>query len=506
MQSFLSFTSVDFYYPSSIVPVLKYISFDIHSGWTGVSGENGSGKSTLLLLAAGLLSPTAGLIKIPKPFVYCDQRTDAIPSFWEDFFYADDNHAGYLMDRLKIEGDWPWRWETLSHGERKRTQLAIALWQAPEMLLIDEPTNHLDGEARMLIKDVLREYSGIGLIVSHDRSLLDALCRQCLFLKASSVVLRPGGISQGLREEEREQREAQRIWKKLNGEKERLQTEAERRRKLGDAADKRLSKKNFAPKDSDSRGKVNLAKLTNKDAVMTNLYQRMETRISRLDKTISGINRKTEGPRGIRLNGSEALMDHFFLLEEGCIELGNGKTLSYPELVMNPGNAIGLTGINGSGKTTLIKHILSLLPESVLYLYIPQEISIEESEKILSRFFAEDERTRGEIMSRFARLGSSPENLLQSALPSPGEIRKLLIAEGVFKEASLIIMDEPTNHLDLSSTLLLENALLESRASLLLISHDEIFLNKLINKEWHISSNDDGNHWTVRILQKNIDN
>jgi ATPase subunit of ABC transporter with duplicated ATPase domains len=500
MQSFLSFKSVSFYYPSSVVPVLENISFDLHSGWTGVSGKNGSGKSTLLLLASGLLAPASGSVKIPKPLIYCDQRTDEIPSLWEDFFYANDNHAGYLMDRLKIEGDWAWRWDSLSHGERKRMQLAIALWQNPEMLLVDEPSNHLDTEAKTLIKNALKEFSGIGLIVSHDRFLLDELCHQCIFVASASLVLRPGGITQGLKEEEREQQEGERIWKKFNDEKSRLQTEALRRKRIADDADKKLSKKHLDPKDSDARGKINLAKLTNKDAVMTKLYQRMETRVSHLDKKISGINIKTEGPRGIRLQGSEAKMDRFFLLEEGGIELGNGKTLSHPPLVMRPGDAIGLTGLNGSGKSTLLRQILSRIPESISYLYIPQEITIEESKKIISRFLAEDEKYRGEVISRFARLGSVPENLLQSALPSPGEIRKLLIAEAVFKEVSLIIMDEPSNHLDLPSTLLLEDALLESHASLLLISHDEVFLHKLINKEWHISSCDEN----VFRLEHNI--
>ncbi len=498
-QSFLSFKSVDFYYPSSVFPVLEQISFDLHTGWTGVAGENGSGKSTLLLLAAGLLTPSTGSVKIPQPVIYCDQRTDELPQLWEDFFYSDDNHAGYLMDRLKIEGDWPWRWETLSHGERKRTQLGIALWRDPASLAIDEPTNHLDREARNLIRDALAEYSGIGLLVSHDRSLLDFLCYQCLFLKTPSVILRPGGVSQGLQEEEREQLERQRIRKKLTDERERLQVEADRRRRLGDGAEKRLSKKNLAPGDSDTRGKINRARLTNKDAVMTNLYQRMETRIGQLDQKISGTSVKAEGPRGIRITGSQAQMDRFFYLEEGVIELGNEKTLTHPALIMSPGDTIGLTGANGSGKTTLIRRIIEMLPESVSCLYIPQEISIEESEQIIARFFKEDERTRGEVMSRFARLGSAPENLLQSALPSPGEIRKLLIAEGVFKQASLIIMDEPTNHLDLPSTMLLEEALLESRASLLLISHDEVFLNRLIKKEWHISHNGDGSGWNLNI-------
>jgi ATPase subunit of ABC transporter with duplicated ATPase domains len=100
--------------------------------------------------------------------------------------------------------------------------------------------------------------------------------------------------------------------------------------------------------------------------------------------------------------------------------------------------------------------------------------------------FREEEKFRGEIFSRFSLLGSDPRLLLRSALPSPGEIRKLMIARGIFYSPALIIMDEPTNHLDMVSISLLETALAGFRGALLLASHDTSFLSRLARRSWDI--------------------
>src|SRR6185295_591892 len=85
-----------------------------------------------------------------------------------------------------------------SHGERKRAQIATALWQDPLLLAIDEPTNHIDAAARSLLIEAMRSYRGVGLLVSHDRELLDELCDKTLFIQPPTAILRPGGYSKSI--------------------------------------------------------------------------------------------------------------------------------------------------------------------------------------------------------------------------------------------------------------------------------------------------------------------
>jgi ATPase subunit of ABC transporter with duplicated ATPase domains len=194
-----------------------------------------------------------------------------------------------------------------------------------------------------------------------------------------------------------------------------------------------------------------------------------------------------ERKRGITLRGRQARADRLFSLEPGSIPLGEGRRLSFPKLDISPEDRIALTGPNGSGKSTLIRHILACIPEGYPRLYLPQELDTEESRTVLEGIFREENKFRGEILARFSRLGSDPRLLFQSTLPSPGEIRKLLFARGIFYEPVLIILDEPTNHLDLVSQGLLEEALAEYTGALILVSHDEVFLSRLTSREWTIT-------------------
>jgi ATPase subunit of ABC transporter with duplicated ATPase domains len=498
MANFLSFNHVEFSYPASVFPVLQNLRFELHGGWTGVTGENGAGKTTLLLLAAGLLKPIGGVIQRPESHLYCPQRTDQL---WEDerfraavndFFFSGDNEAGRLMNTLRIEWDWPERWDSLSHGERKRLQLAVALFHKPRMLALDEPTNHLDHEARALVGETLDAYDGIGLLVSHDRALLDRLCESCLFLEAGNAVLRPGGVSAGLSEDAREQLSKQRERKNLQTERKRLAAEADKRRRMVEGSRNRLSQRRVDPKDNDTRGKIRLAVLSGKDKIGADLYKRMENRLEKADEALDKARFRQERPTGLTLNAAASKADRLFFLEAGEIPLGGERRLAFPELTIAPLDRVALIGPNGAGKSTLIRHILANMPEQVSLLYVPQELSVEESNALFAELMSFDEKRRGEILSRFSRLGSDPRGLLQSAssgrgAPSPGETRKLLVAHGVFQNPALIIMDEPTNHLDLKSIQLLEAMLSEVVCALLLVSHDEVFLSRLTNRSWVIT-------------------
>jgi ATPase subunit of ABC transporter with duplicated ATPase domains len=273
----------------------------------------------------------------------------------------------------------------------------------------------------------------------------------------------------------------------LAAERSRLAAGADKRRRTAESAKNRLSKKHIDPKDKDTKSKIDLAIISGKDASGTRLYRKMQNRVERLDRLLEKTQDFGEQKKGLTLGRTKAKMDSLWRSPPGEILLGEGRVLQFPELIILPKNRIALTGPNGAGKSTLIRHIRAGLPPRLKTLYIPQEITAEESAELLREVLDEHEKNRGEIIARFSRLGSSPASLLQSSLPSPGEIRKLMIARGISANPSLIIMDEPTNHLDLTSMQLLEEMLGEVEAALLLVSHDEVFLSKLANREWSIS-------------------
>lgn len=169
------FHNVSFTYDTARTPLLSAVSAHFPSGWTGVVGANGAGKTTLLRLAIGDLAPRHGIIQASTDTIYCPQRTDMAPLFFTEFLQATDGDACEIKGRLKIADEWLFRWQTLSHGERKRTQIGVALWRQPQVLAIDEPTNHLDAEARQLLFGALRSFPGVGLLVSHDHYFLGRL-------------------------------------------------------------------------------------------------------------------------------------------------------------------------------------------------------------------------------------------------------------------------------------------------------------------------------------------
>ena len=164
--TFVRFHHVHFSFSTSSAPLLTDVSLHLGDGWTGVVGANGAGKTTLLRLATGALVPDAGTVERPPRCVYCPQRTDDPPDGLGAFSADPGRAAARLRERLAIGADWEARWDTLSHGERKRTQLAVALWADPDVLAVDEPTNHLDVEARALVTSALAGFGKVGLLVS----------------------------------------------------------------------------------------------------------------------------------------------------------------------------------------------------------------------------------------------------------------------------------------------------------------------------------------------------
>ncbi len=123
----LLFDKVTFYYDGLSDPVFDHLSLRLGPGFTGIVGSNGAGKSTLLRLTAGELVPQRGRVSVPGGVYYCAQRTDTPPAQLEPLMGTSDSRACRIRGRLQVDAAWPERWETLSHGERKRAQIAVAL-------------------------------------------------------------------------------------------------------------------------------------------------------------------------------------------------------------------------------------------------------------------------------------------------------------------------------------------------------------------------------------------
>lgn len=190
----LALTGVTFAYPSAPEPLINNATVAFPVGWTGLLGDNGCGKSTLVNLACGILSPDSGSITSGLFCAVCAQDASTAPAELADFALDYGHDALELRRIFRIEDDMPWRFDALSFGERKKLQIACALWKRPDVLAVDEPTNHLDQEARAQLTDALRRFRGIGILVSHDRELLDALADRCVSFEPGGVLtVRPGG-------------------------------------------------------------------------------------------------------------------------------------------------------------------------------------------------------------------------------------------------------------------------------------------------------------------------
>ena len=398
---------------------------------------------------------------------------------------APHSSAHRLRQQLGIAPDWAHRWDTLSHGERKRAQLAVALHVDPVCLAVDEPTNHLDRPTRDLVWQALAAFKGIGLLVSHDRELLDGLCRQCLFLDSPAAVLRPGGYSQGARDSSQEAMAIRREQARAAREVARLRRERVIRREHEAKGERLRSKRGLARGDRDGRAKIDAARVA--DSGSGQRLRQLDGRLEQAEERASQLRVRRRFDLGISLPGERSRRRFLLHIPEGTLQLADGLDLWLPSLVISPNDRIGIQGPNGSGKSTLVRRIVAELDRAGEQVaYIPQEIDARRSSEILRDFQNLPPDRLGRAMTLVRRLGSDPARLLQSREPSPGELRKLLLAASIEGLPHVVILDEPTNHLDLPSIECLEAALGECASALIMVSHDRRFLTALARRMWCI--------------------
>jgi ATPase subunit of ABC transporter with duplicated ATPase domains len=485
---------------SDSVPLLGDVSLHLSSGWTGVVGPNGSGKTTFLRLVAAELEPDEGQIRLEPAGaqrLLCPQRVDCLGADIERFAADPSGEAQRLHGTLRLEPRDLARWDTLSPGERKRWQVGAALAAQPAVLLLDEPTNHLDIEARDLLLDALHRYDGIGLVVSHDRSLLNALTSGTLRIRLGGAKLWKGAYDAARADWQADER-------RLRSEHASVRSEARKlRRRLADARGRRAqaegrqrtSRRMKGAKDSDARLRFKAKRRRSAEVSLGREVGKTRRRLAREQEKLASFRFDKKLGRSLFVDYTPAPMAQLLEVDARELRAGDRILLRDLKLAVRRDSRLWVRGPNGAGKTTLLRALLqgSHVPASRV-LWVPQELGPEQEIALLQSVRSLDPEARGRVLSLVAALGVNPETLMSSEAPSPGEGRKLAIADGLGRQVWALLLDEPTNHLDLESIERLEAALAEYPGALVLVTHDEALASATTDTVWELR----GQHVEIR--------
>lgn len=415
----LTLSNVTYTYPASSEPALCGVTATFPQGWTGIVGDNGRGKTTLALVACNVMRPDAGSVAPALVARYCAQDATCPPDDLEDFALSYDGVAVRLRDELRIDDGWAWRYGTLSGGQQKRLQVACALWTQPDVLAVDEPTNHVDAATRRAIAKALSRFGGIGLLVSHDRELLDTLCSQCLFVSKGAAVTRPGGYTQGAGQAELERSSAIHARESARREKARLEREAQCRHEEASRVASRRSGRGASKNDSDAREKRGRFIVSGQDGRAGRLSSRMDARLANAQGRLDAAQVEKRYKADVWLDVVPSRRRVLLRRVAATIPLGDDAALAVPALHIGSIDHIGLVGENGCGKTTLVRRIVGSLPAATRALYIPQEPTRSQQESAMDALGSLGSADRGRVLSVVARLNSSPERILEGGDVSP---------------------------------------------------------------------------------------
>ena len=481
-------------------------------------GKNGAGKSTLLKILVGEEEPTSGEINKKKDislsYLAQDSRFESENTIYDEMLHVFDDlrrtekqlrqmelemgeKSGADLDKLMSDYDrlsenfrqaggftyeadirailngfkfdesmWQMKIAELSGGQNTRLALAKMLLEKPNLLVLDEPTNHLDIETIAWLENYLVNYSGALIIVSHDRYFLDKVATITLDLTKHSLDRYVGNYSRFV--ELKEQK---------------LATEA----------------KNYEKQQKEIAA---LEDFVNRNLVRASTTKRAQSRRKQLEK-MERLDKPEAGKKAANMTfQSEKTSGNVVLTVENAAIGYDGEILSGPiNLDLRKMNAVAIVGPNGIGKSTFIKSIVDQIPfikgekrfgANVEVGYYDQiQSRLTPSNTVLDELWNDFKLTpEVEIRNRLGAFLFSGDDVKKSVgMLSGGEKARLLLAKLSMENNNFLILDEPTNHLDIDSKEVLENALIDFDGTLLFVSHDRYFINRVATHVLELSEN-----------------
>ncbi|TGM32814.1 ABC transporter ATP-binding protein [Leptospira levettii] len=500
MSSFLSVHNLTFQFESQSEPLFQNLNLHFTTGWTGIVGKNGSGKSTLAKIICGEIETAKGIVLGNESVTFLSQGTEITSDGLQEFLYDEDQEFGYWKNLLQVKFESMDHYSTLSFGEKRRLLLAMVLSKQSDVLVLDEPTNHLDFYSAKIIRESLLLYKGIGILISHDRDLLDGVVNSCVFLEKNFVSQRNGNYSAGKIEMEREKGERLHDWEIVKRERKKLDAELKRRREVAKLSHIHRSKKGLDLHDHDARHKINLARVSGKDGQAGRLKNQIETRTEHSKKREMEIGKTLPEKETIGIDwlSTPYKKSHLCLLDGGNLDLGFLQLSLEKNLDIQSHDRISITGKNGVGKSTLLLYLANQLQKKgISTFYLPQEFSNEEVSQLYNEFQNLSDIKRAKVLSSLHRLGSDPKRFVESESLSPGECKKLYLSLHLEESFEVMFLDEPTNHLDLKSVEALEVSLGRFPKALLVVSHDRRFVETVTTREWVLEN--------FRLTEKHLD-